>query len=240
MLIGVVTAIRPETRTVLRALSGVQRVRDGQGSVWRGKVGGADVVVLQSGVGLARAEAATKRFVAPPDLIVSVGFAGALRERVEVGTLVVSTRVVWEDTSGCATYEVAAPLVSSLRHAAKGPTIEGPLLSSPIVLSTPAEKAAAGARYGAAAVEMEGAALVRYAEDHGIPFLPVRAVLDPMELSLDDLPSGIASSWSARARLLAAPGLWPTLRLLRANAAAAATVLGPVCKRVLAGLAAPA
>ena len=40
---------------------------------------------------------------------------------------------------------------------------------------------------GAAAVEMEAAPVARYATRRGIPFLPVRAVLDPMELSLADL-----------------------------------------------------
>ena len=127
--------------------------------------------------------------------------------------------------------------MASLRGAADGPTIVGPLLSSPVVLATAAEKSAAGARYGAAAVEMEGAAMARYATQHGIPFLPVRAILDPLELSLGDLPPGIGTSWSARARLVAAPSLWPKLRTLHAHARTAADVLDRVTSRLLADLA---
>ncbi len=237
MLIGVVTALRQETSAALTGISAVRRVRDRVGPMWRGRAGAADVVVVQSGVGVARAEAATTRFALPPDLIVSIGFAGALRPHADVGTLVVCTDVVWEDGSGRSTYQVPAPLVAMLREAADGPRVTGSLLSSPTVLTTCAEKAAAGERYDAAAVEMEGAALARYAARHDIPFLPIRAILDPMELSLPALPPEIGTSWSARARLVAAPALWPKLRLLHAHAAKASDVLGRVSRRLFAALA---
>lgn len=224
---------------VLSALSRVRRVRNDTGPVWRGRAGATDVLVVQSGVGFARAEAATSRFVSPPDLIVSVGFAGALRAKVDVGTLVVCTRVLWEDAAERVVYEVPPRLVASLRNAAKGPMIEGPLLSSPVVLSTATAKAAAGESYGAVAVEMEAAALARYSGQHGIPFLPVRAVLDPMELSLGDLPAGIETSWAARARVVMAPSLWPRLRLLREHAVRATDVLGGVCRPLLRTLGEP-
>ena len=59
----------------------------------------------------------------------------------------------------------------------------GPVLCSPHVLATVAEKRVAAAR-GSIAVEMEGAPIAASAAQAGIPFVSVRAILDTADTEL--------------------------------------------------------
>jgi nucleoside phosphorylase len=149
----------------------------------------------------------------PYDLIVSIGFAGALVTGAMPGDVVLPDTVVWEDDYGLQRYGVPpdpwrtarARLPDSLaaRH------LPGPLLSSPVVVASPDAKRAAASRFGAVAVEMEAAALVGVARERGVALLVLRAILDTVDVSLEGLPPDLDSSWRARAQLVGRPGAWP-------------------------------
>jgi hypothetical protein len=79
----------------------------------------------------------------------------------------------------------------------------GSILTSPRVLVRASEKRAAGAT-GALAVEMEAGPLARWAGRHGVPFVHLRVVLDPVSSSLPDRDEGegqgrAVGSWLRRA-----------------------------------------
>jgi nucleoside phosphorylase len=228
MRVGVVTAVGPDTRAVLRAIPGLRRIAAAAPRRWIGCAGKCDVELVQGGVGFVAAERAAAALATVPDLLVSCGFAGALRSGVEAGTVSLCDRVLWEDGAEVRQYDVPSAWTARLATAlAATPvrTVAGTLMSSPRVLAGAAEKAAAGRRHDAVAVEMEAAPLAEYAREQGVALLPLRAVLDAMELSLADLPPDLASSWRARTRLLGTPGVWPTLATLRRLAAVAGTEL---------------
>jgi nucleoside phosphorylase len=228
MRVAVVTAVGPETRAVLRAIPGLRRIAAAEPRRWIGRAGRCDVELVQGGVGFAAAERAAAVLDAVPDLLVSCGFAGALRHGIDAGTVLLCDRIVWEDGAVRRQYDVSSAWTARLATALAATTVHtvaGALVSSPRVLASVEEKAAAGTRHDAVAVEMEAAPLAEYARAQGVALLPLRAILDVMELSLADLPPNLASSWRARTRLLATPGVWRTVATLRRLAEVAGTAL---------------
>jgi nucleoside phosphorylase len=101
-----------------------------------------------------------------PDALASVGFCGALDASLAAGEVFVATRV----ESGSESYEAAQP---DTRRAFRS----GALISTDHVVASVAEKQRLGAG-GAAAVEMEAAAVAGRARLEDLPFYCVRAVLD--------------------------------------------------------------
>jgi hypothetical protein len=154
---------------------------------------------------------------------------------------VLSQTVLWDESGQLHRHEVARGLVDTVETALppelRDAALRGALLSSPVVLATPAAKDQAARHYGAVAVEMEAAALAGYAADHGIAFLALRVILDPVDLSLAGLPKNLDTSWAARARLVGMPATWPLLLLLRRHVAAAGMTLRKVAAAVLPALA---
>jgi nucleoside phosphorylase len=192
---------------------------------WEGGLDDLAVTVIQAGVGPLRAARAARDLDSSYDLLVSCGFAGALRPALAVGALVIPERIVWAQGA----YEVEPALRACLRAALArlpgAPSVAGALLSSPSILATAAAKAAAGREHAAVAVEMEAAALAERARAVDRPLVPLRVILDPVDLSLEGLPPGLDTSWTARGRLLWTPTLWATALTLGRHAQVAETAL---------------
>lgn len=213
-----ITAVKAETRAVLAALTRPTRTTVSGFPAWEGRAGAQIVTLVQSGIGPTRATAALAALPASPDLIVSLGFAGALTTELAPGDIVLPDTIVWEKSGGVERHTVpVAPWLRAHTHLVAAPTLRihpGPLLSSPIVVASPERKRAAAARTGAIAVEMETAALVIGARERGIPVLALRVILDDVDLSLETLPADLDSSWAARARLVGRPAAWPVVARL--------------------------
>ena len=100
------------------------------------------------------------------------------------------------------------------------------------VIATAAEKAELFRRTGAAAVEMENAAVCAAVRRAGLPFLGLRAVsdtaaqaIDPAVLKIcDDI--GRPRLFATAALILSRPGIVSQLRLLQSQSALAAAALG--------------
>jgi adenosylhomocysteine nucleosidase len=208
----VVTAVAPETRAVLAALRRPTRIALPGFRAWTAEAGPKAVTLVQSGIGPARAHAALSAVGTPHDLVLSIGFAGALVPGVEPGDVVLPATIVWEMGSTLARYDVpvvpwSAARAAVPRHLAAG-LRDGPVLSSPEVLASVADKRGAAERSGATAVEMEAAALIGVARERGVEVLVLRTILDAADVSLEGLPPDLDASWRARARLVARPDLW--------------------------------
>jgi hypothetical protein len=207
--------------------------------MWTGRAGDVSVTIVEVGVGPAAATAA-RSALPSASVLISAGFAGACRGGLPAGTLLLPDRVCWE-RDGAVVHAACEPqLLHALAEAAARagvPTAPGALFSSDCILRLPEDKRAAAARLEAAAVEMEARVLVEHAAASGARFLPMRVVLDPVELSLADLPPGL-DRIGPRVRAVASPGLWPLLAVLRRHAATAAAALTTVARVLLPGLAA--
>jgi adenosylhomocysteine nucleosidase len=233
----VVTAVKAETRAVLAVLSRTTRTTLPGSPAWLGRVGDRAVTVVQGGIGPARAAAALAAMPATHDLVVAVGFAGALVLAVNPGDVLLPETVVWDDARELRRYTVAP---AAWRNARAGLERDGglhvhtgPLLSSPVVVPSPERKRDAAARTGAVAVEMETAALIAGAAARDVPVLALRVALDGADVSLEGLPEDLDSSWTSRAKLVGRPRAWPVVarvarefpRATRALTRAAALVL---------------
>jgi nucleoside phosphorylase len=196
---------------------------------------------VEGGVGHDAARRAVTVPAAPCDLVVSLGFAGALAPGLAPGALVLSGTIIWEEQGDVHRYDVPYEIVRMVEAALppdlRGSVVRGTLLSSALVIATPAEKERAGRRYGAVAVEMEAAGLAASAAGRGIGFLPLRAILDPADLSLAGLPENLERSWAARVRLVRMPATWPLLVRLRHHLGAAGATLTRAATAVLPALA---
>ena len=241
--ITVVTALRPESLAVLAALERPRRIRSVSGPSWAGMAGANHVTIVQAGVGPEAARRAAAALAADGDVIVSLGFAGGLAPGLVPGDLVLPAVVVWEEGEVARRYVVHDAVLAQADAALQSdlgwrPT-RGNLFSSPTVLAASAAKRRAAERHAAVAVEMEAAVLAAHAAERGVVFVALRAILDPADLSLEGLPPGLTESWTARARLVAIPSVWPLVATLRRHVAVAATALTRGARAVLPALRLP-
>jgi adenosylhomocysteine nucleosidase len=168
--------------------------------------GDVRVLVLETGVGPARAEAALewlrRGLVYRPRFILSAGFSGALQPGIRVGDVVLATEVA--DLQGDCWPATWPDYGGSLN--------QGRLLTVPQLLGDPAEKSRLGQQFGAVAVDMETATVARVCSRHGIPFGCVRAISDDLHTALSPrLVSLLAGGRVSPLRVLAAVTAHPRL-----------------------------
>ena len=216
--IAIFAALQWECRPVLRHLRRVSRERRAGATVWHGTAATCEVWVVKTGMGLARAAAAAGALRDAPrfDVVVSTGCAGGLAPELMAGDVAVASAIIG---TGGEQFETDAARREQLHRAAARAALRctpGPVLCSPHVLATVAEKRAAAAR-GAIAVEMEGAALAAHAAQARLPFVSVRAILDGADTELPhagtviDPQSGAVKPWALATYLATHPGTLPAL-----------------------------
>jgi len=115
-----------------------------------------------------------------PEVVISVGVAGALVPELHIGDTVFPAVVI--DARDGSRHE------SAIRDAALGktPLARSILISSPNIAGT-AQKKQLAKSYGAHVVDMEGAAVARAAQVHNLPFLAIKAVSDDVNFELAEL-----------------------------------------------------
>jgi hopanoid-associated phosphorylase len=189
-------------------------------------------IVVVAGIGGANAARGAAELVAAgASGLMSWGCAGALAPQAVAGDLCIPTAVVSAQGERLAV-DVAwrARLLDALgpHLAARG----GTLLSRERVAASPQDKQAlAAAHPDAVGVDMESGAVAAVARAHALPFLAVRAVVDPLELALPS--SALAAGDATGGRALMAVGralgrrpdeIGDLLRLARAFRAAMRTL----------------
>ena len=186
----VVVAVPAEAEAVLAGHSG-QPVRLGPYEA----MAAGGLTVLAGGVGPARAAAAAgtalavRRFA----LVLSAGVGGGFAGRAGPGDLVLADRVVHADLGagspdgfvpvdrlgfGTATTVLDADLVAAA--AARTGALVGPIVTVSTVTGTAGRAAELAAAHRPAAEGMEGAGVLAAAQAHGVPFLELRAVSNPV------------------------------------------------------------
>jgi nucleoside phosphorylase len=203
--IAIFAALQWECRSAVRPLRQVRRSRLGPFTVWQGSARRYEVWVVKTGIGMERAAAAVDavgdltRFA----LVMSTGCAGGLSLQLAAGDLVLATAIVCESApTGRATHPALRAQALRIADAAGLRVSEGTVVCSATALASAAAKRAAAAG-GAIAVEMEAEPIAARATRAGVPFLSVRAILDP---AADELciPDVLADATTGNVRPLAA------------------------------------
>lgn len=137
---------------------------------------GGGVHTLVTGMGAGRAHERVSRWLSqhPCRCVVSVGFAGGTQAGLRTGDLIVPNEV-FDASSG----DKQRPSRFSIGNGAC--VRVGPLVTNRRVLLTPRAKGTLGRRFQALAVDMETWAVAKAAMEADLPWISVRAILDPME-----------------------------------------------------------
>ena len=222
--IAVVAALEDEAAGLLAKVEVARRLLMDGSPAWEARFGGQSLVLVRSGPGRLRAEAAASYLLGhyPLSALLGIGFAGAVQEGLRVGDLVLCEKV-YAQQEGEAHSSDAALLQRAAATLEGGgrPFHRGDALTVPQVLGEPEAKAALGRRMPVAVVEMEGYWLAEAAARRGVPFLALRVVLDevgdwlPDENFLDE--TGVVQRHKAMAYLMRHPER--TAALMRLGAA---------------------
>lgn len=165
--VALLAPMRSELMPLVRRL-GLRREGSGRDARYTGAVGRAEVVALQTGIGVRLAARAAERALADTraDHVVVAGVAGGIGASVAVGDLVVPEEVVDLDSG------------ARFRPAPFGATPpRGRLLTSDGLLTDPA-LFARFEREGAVAIDMETSAVAAVCERQGRPWSVFRGISD--------------------------------------------------------------
>jgi adenosylhomocysteine nucleosidase len=153
--------------------------------------------------------------------LLSFGLAGGLDPTLAPGTLIVPDVILSRDGH----WPTHPPLAAALGR------VGGAVFSGGPVVATAAAKRALYERTGAAAVDLESAAVADEAARHAIPFAALRAVCDPAGRSLPQAAlaaldrQGRIVPWRVGRAAMAHPRELPSLFTLAADAAKARRAL---------------
>ena len=187
--VGIIAALPTEMEHILAAMTEVETRTYAHTPFYTGKVGKATVTLTLCGVGCVNAAIHTQVLVDryPVEALICTGVAGSLSDRIPHLAMVVSEMLTFHDTDpkwqqmyypGVAEFP-ADPNLVRLALASAGPeAISGVIVTGNRFVDSPAEKAELAQRFGAIAVEMEGAALAHTAYVNDLPFVVLRCISD--------------------------------------------------------------
>jgi len=117
--------------------------------------------------------------------IVSFGIAGGLTSALRPGALVVASAVITDGERIATSVGWSQAILRSHPGA-----IHAPIAGSDSLITLPSAKSALGTHTEAVAVDMESHVAARVAADHGLPFIAIRAVADPVHRALPEAAIG--------------------------------------------------
>lgn len=184
--VGVVAALASEARAL-----GPSMPRGGDPPLSELALLGEGSLLALSGIGRAAAAEAAQALVdAGVSALMSFGMAGGLDPQLEPGNVVIPCELLSSDGARYAASQAWREQVAAAIRPLCAVT-EGNLLTSSHAIETPADKAAAFRATGAAAVDMESAAVAQIAAKHNLPFIAVRAIVDT---AADTLPRAVVAA----------------------------------------------
>jgi len=226
--IAIVAALEREIRPLVKNWRVSEREHDGRRFRLFEK---DDVVLVCGGIGSTPARRAAEAVIAlfRPEMVYSVGFAGALDPNLKVGEVIRPQRVI--DASDGS---------SALLTGGHG------VLASFGSVASPEQKRKLHECYGAQAVDMEAAAVARAVEARGIAFGAIKAISDELDFDFPSIERFIDSDGNfleGRFAMFAAirPWLWyRTLRLARNSRRASRSLCASLAKLCTPGVDWPA
>src|SRR6202166_2175751 len=210
--VAMVGALEREVRAFSKCWHAVEREYDGR--QFKFFESGESVLVC-GGIGAEAARRATEGVIAlyRPELVQSVGFAGALDPALRVGEIFSPSRII--DARDGSSVEMGTGC--------------GVLVSAAFIAG-PEQKLKLAGSYGAQAVDMEAAAVARGAQARGVRFMAVKAISDESNFvmpAMDRFLDGNGQFRTGKFVMFAAlrPWLWSRVIQLGRNGAKASRAL---------------
>lgn len=203
----IIGAVREEIAGIKGGMRIDQRIRSGGIKVFKGRFREKDILLVQSGVGDVRAEESVRlvldRF--PVESIISLGYAGGVRDDLEIADIILCDRVIRhkgeiiieKQTKSTEEYLPDTDLFKKASEVVQKSKVNfhrGATLTVDRIISSPDMKRWIGKTYPVIGVEMETAALARVAAIMGIPFLSIRSISDTVDDNVISFSSFISES----------------------------------------------
>ncbi len=202
--IGIIGAMDEEVAALKAAVTGAKTTTVAGMEFCAGKLDGADVVVVQCGMGKVNAGVCAHTLINEfgCSRIINTGVAGSLDAQIDIGDIVVSTDAVQHDFTveaiGFAKGEIpytglyAFPADAAMRQAAVeaaravAPEIrvfEGRVCSGDQFINTKEQRETIISGFGGLCCEMEGGAIAQVCYLNSTPFVVIRAISDKADES---------------------------------------------------------
>ncbi len=207
MKIGIIGALSYEVDLLIERMTGVERSSVAGVTFHSGALNGKSAVVAVSGVGKVNAALCAQIMISQFDVthVINSGVAGALKDHLEPGDVVVSTDLAQHDVDvseggGYALGQIPGMQTSFFKADQRLADLALKLLkddvenhkiysdrivSGDIFVADAAKKADILNEFDAAATEMEGAAIAHVCQLNGVPFVVIRAISDRADGSAD-------------------------------------------------------
>lgn len=198
MKIGVIGAMEQEVSILKAALTNLEETKKGGCTFFTGQLNGADIVLLQSGIGKVAAAVGTTILLSDyqPDVVINTGSAGGFESSLNLGDVVISTEVRHHDADVTAFgYEIGqmagqpAAFVAdqklmdvaeqALARMEDKHAVRGLICTGDEFVCRPERQAVIRENFpGVIAVEMEASAIAQTCHQFNTPFVVVRAISD--------------------------------------------------------------
>jgi len=169
-----------------------------------GQIGQRDVIIADTGAGCERSRQATADLlkIFKPKWVVSAGFAGALREDLRRGNVVMPDRIADVDGNELGVDFQVPP---SVLRETKGLHV-GRLLTIDHLIDSPEEKEELGSKHDAIACDMETFAVAEACKEANVRFVSVRVISDALNDRLPPELGTMVKQHSLAGKLGAATG----------------------------------
>jgi adenosylhomocysteine nucleosidase len=221
--IAIIAALEREVRGLTKGWTRTEREHQGRNFLFlrREEHEREEMIVVCGGIGLEAARRAAEAVIVlyRPNLVQSVGFAGALDANLHVGDIFVPA-VVIDARDGSRT---------NTEGIIEGGNNQGTLVTFMEVAGI-GQKANLAKAYEAQAVDMEASAVAAAARAHGIPFAAIKAISDDINFEMPETARFIDSQGQFKTASFAffvalRPWLWPRVAQLAGNSRKAAKAL---------------
>ncbi len=189
--LAIFVATAAEIRPLFLALRPTHQSPYRSDSIARVALDGRELLLAKTGMGPENAEAAARRLFEEGSVAaaLALGVAAGLSPQLRTGDLIVGDRVIFHgrDSTTRQSFPCDAKLQESaltvIRQSGDRYALGSIVTVERIVLAAE-EKRGLAAQSGAMAVDMESAAIASAASARAVPFLAIRAILDPVEEDL--------------------------------------------------------
>ncbi|MFA4874057.1 MAG: hypothetical protein WC956_07105 [bacterium] len=192
--LAVIAALDDEIKTVVARMSVDARVHVRPALFMRGMYDHRPLLLCRSGLGLAAMEHAINYMLCNyrPGFCLHVGYCGGADPALAPGDIVIASSVVDACTehrldADPANVERAQRICADMKLRCR----TGGIATVEELVASPHEKAFVGTKLAAAAIDMESTALAAACAAVGVPYLVVRAVLDPLDHAIPDFSDSL-------------------------------------------------
>ena len=220
-MLGIIGAMDREINLLLKRMENAEESRVGYTVFHAGTLSGVPVCLARCGIGKVHAALCAQGMLLryPVEAMLNIGVAGALREGLAVGDVVIASSCVQHDIDttpiGDPPGLISGPdivhvpcdgeLVSLLEQAAAQcgfKALRAAIATGDQFIAEIGKKDALSRAFGAAACDMEGGAIAQVAFEAGVPYAAYRAISDTLTGNGKEYEENVHTACAASAKLL--------------------------------------